>query len=43
MFDKMKQLMQMREKMQEVKRQLDDTDFEDESPDDTVRIKMNGS
>jgi len=43
MFDKMKQLMDMRKKMQEVKLQLDSTNFEVESSDGLIKITMNGS
>jgi len=43
MFDKMKELMEMQRKMQEMKRQLDNTTFEIASPDGLVKITMNGS
>lgn len=43
MFDKMKQLMEMQSKMQEMKRQLDNTIFEIASSDGLVKIAMNGS
>ena len=43
MFDKMKQLMEMQKKMQEMKRELDNTHFEISSPDGLVKIMMNGS
>jgi DNA-binding YbaB/EbfC family protein len=43
MFDKMKQLMQMQKKMQEMKRQLEETDFEVTSSDGSVRVMMNGA
>jgi DNA-binding YbaB/EbfC family protein len=43
MFDKMKQLMEMQKKMQEMKRALDVTVFEVASSDGLVRISMNGS
>ncbi len=43
MFDKMKQLMDMQRKMQEMKRELENTIFEIESPDGLVRVKMNGA
>jgi len=43
MFDKMKALMDMQKKMQEIKRQLDQTDFEVKSQDGTVTVVMNGS
>jgi DNA-binding YbaB/EbfC family protein len=43
MFDKMKALMDMQKKMQEVKRELDNTTFEIVSTDGLVKITMNGS
>jgi DNA-binding YbaB/EbfC family protein len=43
MFDKMKQLMEMQKKMQEMKRQLEETDFEIISPDGVVKVMMNGA
>ena len=43
MFDKMKALIEMQKKMQELKRELDNTDFEISSFDNLVKIKMNGS
>ena len=43
MFDKMKALIEMQKKMQELKRELDNTDFEITSFDNLVKIKMNGS
>lgn len=43
MFDKMKQLMEMQKKMQEMKRELDNTEFEILSSDNLVKITMNGS
>ncbi len=43
MFDKMKALMDMQKKMQEVKRELDNTTFEIASSDGLVKITMNGS
>jgi DNA-binding YbaB/EbfC family protein len=43
MLDKMKQLMEMQKKMQEIKRMLDATTFEICSSDGTVKIVMNGS
>ncbi len=43
MFDKMKALMDMQKKMQEVKRELDNTTFEIVSNDGLVKITMNGS
>lgn len=43
MFDKMKQLMEMQKKVQEIKRQLDSASFEIVSSDGQVKISMNGS
>jgi len=43
MFDKMKQLMEMQKKMQEMKRELDNTNFEVASSDGIIKITMNGS
>lgn len=43
MFDKMKQLMQMQKKMQEMKRQLEETEFEVTSADGKVKVVMNGA
>lgn len=43
MFDKMKALMDMQKKMQEMKRELDNTDFQTQSSDGLVKITMNGS
>ena len=43
MLDKMKQLMEMQRKMQEMKRQLDNTTFDVQSSDSLVKITMNGS
>ena len=43
MFDKMKALIEMQKKMQELKRELDNTDFEISSFDNVVKIKMSGS
>ena len=43
MFDKMKALMDMQKKMQEIKHELDNTDFEVQSSDGLVKITMNGS
>ena len=43
MFDKMKQLMEMQKKMQEIKRELDNTTFEIVSSDGLVKVTMNGS
>jgi len=43
MFDKMKGLLEMQKKMQEVKRELDNTNFEVQSSDGLVKITMNGA
>lgn len=43
MFDKMKQLMQMQQKMQEMKRELENTTFEIMSCDGLVKITMSGA
>ena len=43
MFDKMKGLFEMQKKMQEVKRELDNTSFDMQSSDGVVKITMNGS
>ena len=43
MFDKMKQLMEMQKKMQELKRELDNVDFDIASSDGLVKVTMNGS
>ena len=43
MFDKMKQLMDMQKKMQEIKRELENTNFEIASSDGVIKITMNGS
>lgn len=43
MFDKMKQFMEMQKKIQEMKRQLDNTNFEISSSDGLLKIMMNGS
>jgi hypothetical protein len=43
MFDKMKQFMEMQKKMQEMKRQLEETEFEVTSSDGSVKIMMSGS
>ena len=43
MFDKMKALIEMQKKIQELKRELDNTDFEITSFDNLVKIKMSGS
>ena len=43
MLDKIKALMDMQKKMQEVKRELENTDFEIRSSDGLVKIVMSGS
>ncbi|MHB8155032.1 MAG: YbaB/EbfC family nucleoid-associated protein [Candidatus Omnitrophota bacterium] len=43
MFDKMKELFEMQKKMQEVKRELDNINFDIQSSDGAVKITMNGS
>jgi len=43
MFDKMKGLFEMQKKMQEVKRLLEETNFDLQSPDGLVKITMNGA
>ena len=43
MFDKVKQLMEMQKKMQEMKRQLENTVFDISSSDGLVKITMNGA
>jgi hypothetical protein len=43
MFDKMKGLFEMQKKMQEVKRVLEDTNFDIQSFDGLVKITMNGA
>jgi len=43
MFDKMKQLMDMQRKMQEIKRELENTNFDIASSDGLVKITMNGA
>lgn len=43
MFDKMKALMDMQKKMQEMKRELENTSFETSSSDGLVKVTMNGS
>ncbi len=43
MLDKMKALMDMQKKMQELKRELENTIFEIQSSDGLVKITMNGS
>ena len=43
MFDKIKGLMEMRKKLEEVKKELDRTYFDIEGQTGLVKIKMNGS
>lgn len=43
MFDKMKQLMEMQKKMQEIKRELENTVFEVVSQDGNIKISMSGT
>jgi len=43
MFDKIKGLMEMRKKLEEIKKELDKTNFDIESPGGAVKITMNGS
>ncbi len=43
MFDKMKQMLEMQRKMQEMKRQLDAATFSVVSADGSVTVSMNGS
>ena len=43
MFDKMKGLFEMQKKMQEVKRVLENTNFDIQSSDGVVKITMNGA
>jgi len=43
MFDKMKQLMEAQKKMQEMKRELQNTTFDVTSSDGLVKIIMNGA
>lgn len=43
MFDKMKDLWQMQKKMQEIKRELDNSTFEVLSSDSLIKVVMNGS
>lgn len=43
MFDKMKALMEMQKKIQEMKQELENTIFEIDSSDGLVKIRMNGS
>lgn len=43
MFDKIKGLMDMQKKMQEIKRELDSATFEIASSDGSIKIVMNGA
>ncbi|MFA5150732.1 MAG: YbaB/EbfC family nucleoid-associated protein [Candidatus Omnitrophota bacterium] len=43
MFDKMKGLMEMQRKMEAVKKELESTNFDIQSPDGSVKITMNGT
>ena len=43
MFDKMKGLFEMQRKMQEVKRALEETNFDIQNSDGLVKITMNGA
>jgi len=43
MFDKMKALFEMQKKMQAVKRELENTNFDIQSSDGLVKITMNGA
>jgi DNA-binding protein YbaB len=43
MFDKIKGLFEMQKKMQEVKRVLEETNFDIQSSDGLVKITMNGA
>ncbi len=43
MFDKMKGLFEMQKKMQEIKRELENTNFDIQSSDGLVKITMNGA
>jgi DNA-binding YbaB/EbfC family protein len=43
MFDKIKGLMEMRKKLEEIKKELDRTNFDIDSPGGLVKITMNGS
>jgi DNA-binding YbaB/EbfC family protein len=43
MFDKMKGLFEMQKRMQEVKRALEETNFDIQSSDGLVKITMNGT
>jgi DNA-binding YbaB/EbfC family protein len=43
MFDKIKGLMEMRKKLEEIKKELDKTNFDIVSPGGLVKMTMNGS
>jgi len=43
MFDKMKELMEMQKKAQQIKRELENATFEVSSSDGLIKISMNGS
>jgi len=43
MFDKIKAIMDMKKKMEEIKLELDKTEFEVSSSDGLIKITMNGS
>ena len=43
MFDKMKEMWELQKKMQELKRELENTTFEVSSNDGSVKIAMNGA
>jgi len=43
MFDKMKELMEMQKKMQELKKELDNTLFDISSSDGLVKLTMSGA
>ncbi len=43
MFDKMKGLFEMQKKMQEVKKVLEETNFDIQSSDGVIKITMNGA
>ncbi|MFA6216516.1 MAG: YbaB/EbfC family nucleoid-associated protein [Candidatus Omnitrophota bacterium] len=43
MFDKMKALMDMQKKMQEMKKQLENTTFDVQSSNGLIKITMNGA
>jgi len=43
MFDKMKELMEMQKKAQQIKRELENSTFEVSSSDGLIKISMNGS